>query len=86
MLADRISDRLAVGIVKARAKAAGRDSALFAGHSLRAGFRTPAARAGAPVWTMQEQSRQASLNHLLGCARPAQRVDGSAGKDFAQGH
>ena len=45
----RMSDRSVAEIVKARAKAAGLDPALFAGHSLRAGFLTAVARAGASV-------------------------------------
>ena len=69
--------------MKARAKAAGLDPALFAGHSLRAGFLTSAARAGASVWKMQEQSRHKSLNVLSGYVRSAQLFDDHAGKDFA---
>lgn len=49
VLADRMSDRSVAEIVKARAKATGLEPANFAGHSLRAGFLTSAARAGASV-------------------------------------
>jgi len=48
----RMSDRSVAEVVKARSKAAGLDPALFAGHSLQAGFLTSAARAGASVWKM----------------------------------
>lgn len=44
VLADRMSDRSVAEIVKARAKVAGLDPKSFAGHSLRAGFLTSAAR------------------------------------------
>ena len=83
VLPDRMSDRSVAEIVKARAKAAGLDPAAFAGHSLRAGFLTSAARAGASVWKMQEQSRHKSLNVLSGYVRSAQLFEDHAGKDFA---
>lgn len=83
VLPARMSDRSVAEIVKARAKAAGLDPAAFAGHSLRAGFLTSAARAGASVWKMQEQSRHKSLNVLSGYIRSAQLFEDHAGKDFA---
>ena len=83
VLPARMSDRSVAEIVKARAKAAGLDPALFAGHSLRAGFLTAAARAGASVWKMQEQSRHKSLNVLSVYVRSAQLFEDHAGKDFA---
>ena len=83
VLADRMSDRSVAEIVKVRARAAGLDPALFAGHSLRAGFLTSAARAGASVWKMQEQSRHKSLNVLSGYVRSARLFEDYAGKDFA---
>lgn len=83
VLPDRMSDRSVAEIVKARAKAAGLDPAEFAGHSLRAGFLTSAARAGASVWKMQEQSRHKSLDVLSGYVRSARLFEDHAGKDFA---
>ena len=83
VLANRMSDRSVAEIVKARAKAAGLDPEQFAGHSLRAGFLTAAARAGASVWKMQEQSRHKSLNVLSGYVRSAQLFEDHASKDFA---
>ena len=83
VLADRMSDRSVAEIVKARAKAAGLDPTAFAGHSLRAGFLTSAARAGASIWKMQEQSRHKSLNVLSGYVRSAKLFEDHAGKDFA---
>jgi hypothetical protein len=46
----RLSDPAVARIVQARALAAGLDPTRFAGHSLRAGFITSAARAEADVW------------------------------------
>jgi len=83
VLAERMSDRSVAEIVKARAKAAGLDPAAFAGHSLRAGFLTSAARAGASIWKMQEQSRHKSLNVLSGYVRSAKLFEDHTGKDFA---
>jgi len=83
VLADRMSDRSVAEIVKARAKAAGLDPAAFAGHSLRAGFLTSAARAGASIWKMQEQSRHKSLNVLSSYVRSAKLFEDHAGNDFA---
>jgi len=83
VLADRMSDRSVAEIVKARAKAAGLDPAAFAGHSLRASFLTSAARAGASIWKMQEQSRHKNLNVLSGYVRSARLFEDHAGEDFA---
>jgi len=79
----RMSDRSVAEVVKARAKRAGLDPASFAGHSLRAGFLTSAARAGASIWKMQEQSRHKSLNVLSGYVRSARLFEDHAGTDFA---
>jgi len=83
VLAERMSDRSVAEVVKARAKRAGLDPGAFAGHSLRAGFLTSAARAGASIWKMQEQSRHKSLNVLSGYVRSARLFEDHAGKDFA---
>lgn len=45
--ATRLSDRAVANIIKRAAEGAGLDPALYSGHSLRAGFATSAARAGA---------------------------------------
>lgn len=83
VLPARMSDRSVAEIVKARARAAGLDPAQFSGHSLRAGFLTAAAQAGASIWKMQEQSRHKSLNVLSGYVRSARLFEDHAGKDFA---
>ena len=56
-------------IVQARAAAASFNPACYAGHNLRAGFVTSAARAGADVQTVQQISRHNSLQVLSGYVR-----------------
>jgi hypothetical protein len=51
-------------MLKKRAMQAGLDLALFSGHSMRAGFLTSAAEAGADVLKMSEVSRHKSLDVL----------------------
>ena len=77
-----MSDRAVARVVQARVAAAGYDPARFAGHSLRAGFLTSAARAGASVFKMQEQSRHKSIQVLSAYVRDAQVFHDHAGKDF----
>jgi integrase len=81
-LAAPMSDRAIARVVQARVAAAGYDPALFAGHSLRAGFLTSAARAGASVFKMQEQSRHKSIQVLSTYVRDAHIFHDHAGKDF----
>ena len=45
-LGDRLTDQSVADIVKVHAERVGLDPALFAGHSLRAGFLTSAAKRG----------------------------------------
>ena len=45
-----LKDHAVAAVVKRYAELAGLDPALFAGHSLRAGFLTSAAEAGASIW------------------------------------
>jgi integrase len=65
----RLSDRGVALVVKGAVKAAGYDPAIFAGHSLRSGFITTAARAGVPEAHIQNQSRHKSLPVLRGYIR-----------------
>ncbi len=78
----RLSDHAVARIVQARAAAAGLDPARYAGHSLRAGFVTAAARAGADVWKIQQVSRHRSLQVLSGYVRDARLFDDHAGQPF----
>ena len=69
-------------IIQARALAAGLDPGRFAGHSLRAGFVTEAARQGADVWKIQQVSRHKSMQVLAGYVRDARLFDDHAGEGF----
>ncbi|MFC7738582.1 tyrosine-type recombinase/integrase [Roseomonas sp. GCM10028921] len=65
----RLSDRDVARVVKACVEAAGYDPTAFAGHSLRSGFITSAARAGVAERAIQNQSRHKSLPVLRGYIR-----------------
>jgi integrase len=68
-LGDHLSDQGVALVVKGAVEAAGYDPATFAGHSLRLGFITTAARAGVPEAHIQNQSRHKSLPVLRGYIR-----------------
>ena len=72
----------AAQIVKHYAARAGLDPVLFAGHSLRAGFLTSAAEAGASVFKMMEVSRHKSVDTLRGYVRRADLFHEHAGAAF----
>jgi integrase len=72
----------AAQIVKAHAEHAGLDPALFAGHSLRAGFLTSAAESGSSVFKMMEVSRHKSVDVLRGYVRRADLFKEHAGISF----
>ena len=78
----RLSDHAVARIVQARALAAGLDPERYAGHSLRAGFVTSAARAGADVWKIQQVSRHKSMQVLAAYVRDARLFDDHAGEPF----
>ena len=78
----RMSDHAVARIIQARAKAVGLDPSRFGGHSLRAGFVTAAARAGADVWKIQQVSRHKSMQVLSGYVRDARLFDDHAGEPF----
>lgn len=70
-------------VIKARAAAANLDPASFAGHSLRSGFLTEAARQpGANVFKMREVSRHKSLDVLAGYVREHDGFRNHAGEAF----
>jgi integrase len=77
-----MSDRAVARLVQACAKAAGFDPAEFAGHSLRAGFLTAAARTGASVFKMREVSRHKSMQVLADYVRDAELFRDHAGSGF----
>jgi integrase len=82
VLPDALTDRSAALIVKAYAQRAGLDPAAYAGHSLRAGFLTSAADAGANVFKMMEVSRHKSVDTLRGYVRRADLFRDHAGATF----
>jgi hypothetical protein len=67
-----LADDSASRIVKRYARRVDLAPASYAGHSLRSGFLTSAAEAGASIWKLSEVSRHKSLDTLRGYAR---RVD-----------
>jgi len=77
-----ITDRTVADIVKARAKAAGLDPAMFSGHSLRAGFLTSAASSGAGLFKMMEVSRHRSVETVRHYVRRAELFKDHAGAAF----
>nr|WP_277923359.1 site-specific integrase [Sphingomonas sp. CARO-RG-8B-R24-01] len=77
-----MSDRGVALVVKARAQAAGYDPEQVAGHSLRAGFLTEAARRGANIFKMREQSRHKSLEVLSDYVRNHELFADHAGERF----
>lgn len=60
----RLSSHGVAYIIKQRAVLAGFDPAMFSGHSLRAGFVTSAAQAGAETWTIMKQTGHRSETTL----------------------
>ncbi len=69
-------------VIKELAYRVGLDPAKFAGHSLRSGFLTSAARAGANVFKMADQSRHKSLDVLREYVRAEELFEDNAGKDL----
>jgi integrase len=77
----RLSDRDVARVVKGAVATVGYDPDAYAGHSLRSGFITTAARAGVPEAHIQNQSRHRSLPVLRGYIRRGSLfVDNAAGK------
>lgn len=69
-------------VVKRHADAAGLDPGEFAGHSLRAGFLTSAAEAGADALRMMEVSRHRRVETAAGYVRRGNLFRGHAGARF----
>jgi site-specific recombinase XerD len=74
-----LTDRSVANIVKTHAERAGFDPRLFSGHSLRAGFLTSAAKRGASIFKMMDQSRHRSVETLRGYVRDAEIFKDHAG-------
>jgi site-specific recombinase XerD len=74
-----LSDRSMADIVKDYAERAGFKAEDFSGHSLRAGFLTSAAEAGAGVLKLVEVSRHRSLDTVRSYVRSAELFKDHAG-------
>ena len=75
---DGLSDRSVARVVQRTAAAAGLDAALFAGHSLRAGFATTAARKGKSLDAIMRQTGHKSERIARGYIRHASLFTGNA--------
>jgi site-specific recombinase XerD len=75
----RLTDQSVADIVKANAERVGLDPKQFAGHSLRAGFLTSAAKRGASIFKMMDVSRHRSVDTLRGYVRDAEIFKDHAG-------
>jgi site-specific recombinase XerD len=75
----RLTDRSVANIVKYYAGSAGFDATTFSGHSLRSGFLTSAAGAGASIFKMMDVSRHKSVETLRGYVRDAELFKEDAG-------
>jgi integrase len=74
----RLSDKAVALIVKRTAQAAGRDPALYAGHSLRSGFATTAAGNGASEAAIMLQTGHRSVQVVRGYIRAGGLFIGTA--------
>ncbi|MBS1055025.1 tyrosine-type recombinase/integrase [Gluconobacter kondonii] len=77
-----LSDRSVARIIKTTAEAVGLDPERFSGHSLRAGFITSGAEAGADALLIAETSRHQSLDVLRSYVRHASLLKTHAGHRF----
>jgi integrase len=73
-----ITGRTVANVVKAHAAAAGLDPVLYAGHSLRAGFATSAARAGKSDRSIKKQTRHKTDAMLAEYVREGRLFDENA--------
>jgi len=78
----RLSDRAVALVVKEYAAKAGLDVADFSGHSLRAGYITTAAEAGADMHRIMDQSRHVDVRTVRGYVRRAGLFKDHSGSSF----
>jgi site-specific recombinase XerD len=78
-VAGRLPAQSVADIVKIYAERVGLDPAMFAGHSMRSGFLTSAAKRGASIFKMMDQSRHRSVETLRGYVRDAEIFKEHAG-------
>lgn len=79
---EALDDDSVARLVKGYAHAAGLDPSHFSAHSLRSGFLTSAALAGANILKMAEVSRHKKLDTLRGYVQAAERYKDHAGSGF----
>jgi len=82
MTKEPMSDRSVARLIQRYAEKVGLDPAAVGAHSLRSGFLTEAAKAGASLPKMQEVSRQKKVEVLLGYVRDAALFENHAGERF----
>jgi site-specific recombinase XerD len=78
----RLSDKQVARIVKRRAAAIGLDPTSVAGHSLRSGFITSAADAGAELATIAKHAGHAKIDTTLGYVQVVDAFRDHSGKKF----
>lgn len=76
----RCSERAVARAVQRAVRASGGNPSKVGAHSLRSGFVTSAARAGAPTWAIQLQTGHRSLAQLHAYVRPATLFQGNAAR------
>lgn len=81
---DRLTDQSVALVIKRLALRVGLDPERYAGHSLRSGFLTSAARARANIFKMADQSRHKSLDVLREYVRDADAFEDHAGGTLLQ--
>lgn len=82
VLPRRLNDRQVARIIQKRCRAVGLDAALFAGHSLRSGFITTAADAGAELTAIKEHAGHAKVETTVGYVQIADAFRNHPGKGF----
>ncbi len=78
-----LSSQSIANIIKHYAKKSGFTVDQFSGHSLRAGFLTSAAEAGASIFKMTEISRHKDIQTVMGYVRSAKIFENHASDKFA---
>jgi integrase len=82
ILPGRLSGKQVARIIKARVRAAGFDPRTFSGHSLRSGFITSAADAGASLQSIADHAGHEKLDTTLGYVQVADAFRDHSGKKF----
>jgi len=81
---ERLTSQSVALVIKGLALKIGLDPARYAGHSLRSGFLTSAARNRASIFKMADQSRHKSLDVLREYIRNEERFEDHAAEGMLQ--